>query len=490
MISPKQYRPKVAVDPLPTFGIPVLMQLALCLLLLPLSSNKVFTGLNAFAWKPKHHHSPFASTVGCEQTRRGQKSPAGVPKAYSQLVGGGALFTVHDDGSMMSLRAGASDEDVDSSDHQLPIPINKNVQSTKGPLSILPMLFHKANDFYNKNFFLVGMFFAVLLAKMVPTLGQNGGILRPELFIGNYGVTMIFFLSGLALQTSELTQAIANVKLNALVQLFIFAVWPFGIGLPLKYLLRPVVSKNLISPALIDGLLILTTLPTTVNMCIMLTSAGGGNVASAICNAVLSNMAGIILTPLLLMHLFGANSIPLPFGQMVWKLCQKVLLPVTVGQLLRRTPVQRFYERHSKTLKRAQEVVLLGIVWNAFCNAFTDGLGLAFKDSLVLLVLLSSLHLLVLGACFRFFSLPPFNIGRPEQVAASFCASQKTLAFGLPLINTIFQGNVNLASYCAPIMFIHPLQMTLGSLLLRSIEQYASGNPNPDSDSYADVRGQ
>jgi solute carrier family 10 (sodium/bile acid cotransporter), member 7 len=330
------------------------------------------------------------------------------------------------------------------------------------------------------------MLIAVLLAKAVPALGRDGGFLRPDLILGTYGVTMIFFLSGLSLPTSDLTQAMANVKLNGLIQLSIFAAWPLGIGVPLKYLLTkdaatttaiPLIS---LAPALVDGLLILTTLPTTVNMCIMLTSAGGGNVASAICNAVLSNVAGIVWTPLLLVHLFGSTGtgvLPLPPpGRMVGKLCQKVLLPVMVGQVLRRSPIRSFYEEHSQAFKRSQEVILLGIVWNAFSNAFAAGSGLSMADSLVLLILLSSLHLLVLGACFRFFSLPTLGFGRPEQVAASFCASQKTLAFGLPLINTVFRGNTNLASYSAPIMFLHPLQMAIGSLLVPAIKRYATAD--------------
>jgi sodium/bile acid cotransporter 7 len=171
-------------------------------------------------------------------------------------------------------------------------------------------------------------------------LGVNGGMLRPELFIGKYGVALIFLLSGLSLQSSELTTAVANVKLNGLVQFAIFGLWPFLIGAPLKSLLTTVVP-NLIPPALIDGLLIMTCLPTTVNMCIMLTSASGGNVATSICNAVLSNMGGIFLTPALLLHFFG-TTIKLPFASMVLKLCKKVLLPV--GKFLR-VPKLNFVEK-------------------------------------------------------------------------------------------------------------------------------------------------
>ena len=64
-----------------------------------------------------------------------------------------------------------------------------------------------------------------------------------------------------------------------------------------------------------------------INMCILLTSASGGNVATALCNTVISNMAGIALTPALLLRFFG-RAIELPFLELVSKLCNKVLLPV------------------------------------------------------------------------------------------------------------------------------------------------------------------
>ena len=189
-----------------------------------------------------------------------------------------------------------------------------------------PSLFSRLGAFANKNFFLVGMFVAVTLAKFFPQLDVDGGTLLPELFIGKYGVALIFLLSGLSLQTSELTQAASNLRLNGLIQFVVFVVWPFLIGVPMKSFLNNVIP-NAIPPALVDGFLIMTCLPTTVNMCIMLTSAGGGNVATSICNAVISNMAGIFITPALLLRFFGTD-IKLPFVAMVLKLCKKVLLPV------------------------------------------------------------------------------------------------------------------------------------------------------------------
>ena len=295
-------------------------------------------------------------------------------------------------------------------------------------------------------------------------------MLHPELFIGKYGVAVIFFLSGLSLKLSELTNAFANVKLNSLIQICTFGVWPFLIGLPLTRCIETFFPALLPKP-LLEGLLILTCLPTTINMCILLTSTSGGNVATALCNTVMSNLLGIFLTPALLLRFFG-QTIQLPFLELVSKLCNKVLLPVAIGQALRATPVKDFYSNHSGFFKRLQEMVLLGIVWNAFCEAFTKGLGLDFSHAIVLLIMLPLLHIGTLMTLFSLFKSKLINNTPGEAVAASFCASHKTLAFGLPLINTIFEGNVNIASYCAPIMLMHPLQLVIGSLFSPYFSKY------------------
>ncbi|KAL3800381.1 hypothetical protein HJC23_003677 [Cyclotella cryptica] len=343
-----------------------------------------------------------------------------------------------------------------------------------GESASLPFLV-KMNEFVSNNFFLIGMIVAVSFAKIFPELGKNGSVVRPELFIGKYGVTTIFLLSGLSLKLKELANAAANMKLNGLIQMITFGAWPFLVGLPLTKGIRFLFPQLLPAP-LLDGLLILCCLPTTINMCILLTSAAGGSVATALCNAVISNLTGIFLTPALLLHFFG-KSIELPFLDLVNKLCSKVLLPVAIGQALRSTPMKEVYSKHTGFFKRFQEIVLLGIVWNAFCNAFTSGLGLEVKHAVALLTLLPAIHAVSLTSLFSFFRMNLFGFSQGEATAATFCAAHKTLAFGLPLINTIFEGNPHLASYCAPIMFMHPLQLVIGSLLLPCFTEHKKKQP-------------
>ena len=176
---------------------------------------------------------------------------------------------------------------------------------------------------------------------------------------------------------------------------------------------------------------------------------------------------------------FGAD-IQLPFLDMLIKLSTKVLLPVAVGQALRATPVKEFYQKHSNFFKRLQELILLSILWNAFCSAISSNMGLGVRDGLALLALLPAIHLFTLGALFLFFSRIA-RFGPAEVVAAMFCSSQKTLAFGLPLINTIFEGSGNLAAYCAPLMFIHPIQLIIGSSLIPMLQRYTSTARSDDA---------
>jgi sodium/bile acid cotransporter 7 len=109
-------------------------------------------------------------------------------------------------------------------------------------------------------------------------------------------------------------------------------------------------------------------------------------------------------------------------------------------------------------------MILIGLVWNAFCNAFTKGIGIEVSHGFILLFMLSTLHIGSMMFLDKLFGSKFLNLSKGDVIAATYATSHKTLAAGLPLVNTIFEGNPNLAAYCAPIMFIHPLQLLIGSI--------------------------
>ena len=62
------------------------------------------------------------------------------------------------------------------------------------------------------NWFLVGLFLVILLARAAPGIGVHGGPLRPEISVKIGCVASIFFLSGVSLKTGDFANAILQVR--------------------------------------------------------------------------------------------------------------------------------------------------------------------------------------------------------------------------------------------------------------------------------------
>ncbi len=107
-------------------------------------------------------------------------------------------------------------------------------------------------------------------------------------------------------------------------------------------------------------------------------------------------------------------------------------------------------------------------------SAGGTGAGVLLGPSrlLSLLTVLITLHLFAVWCIFHTFQFLGYT--KEEVVAATFTASQKTMALGLPLTKVIFDGNPNLASYSVPLMMIGPLQLSLGSLMVPWFKAYIS----------------
>ncbi|KAJ1451719.1 putative sodium bile acid cotransporter, partial [Pelagophyceae sp. CCMP2097] len=313
--------------------------------------------------------------------------------------------------------------------------------------------------FADANFFVLGMLISVVAAKAFPGVCVDGGPLKPEFVVGQLGVAAVFLLSGLSIKLNELKTAVLNVKFNAVVQGTSLLAIPLASAAGVA-LLR---QTTPIHPKLLDGLLATACLPTTVNMCVILTTSAGGNVAASLANAVMGNFLGIFVTPALLLGLLAATA-DVPLLAIVRKLFAKVVLPVVAGQLLRSwKPLLELQQRRSGAFKRMSEIVLLLIVWNAFSNSFTAGLAIPLRDLAILGAFVPALHLGTLLGLKSFYS--KFFDPR-DAVAGAFVASHKTLAFGLPLLKLVFAGSPDLGYLCAPLLLLHPSQLLVGSLLV------------------------
>jgi len=245
-------------------------------------------------------------------------------------------------------------------------------------------------------------------------------------------------------------------KTNALIQLFNFGFIP---------VLAKVLAPHYPEAAFRDGLLALSVLPTTINICVAQTLAAGGNMGTAIFNAIFANVLGVFLTPLLAVWSLGTGKGVSLLGTLR-KLGGVVILPLVLGQVVRRTPLGKYAERVNKSARTLSSCLLLAIVYNVFSDTFVQGIGVGGGALATLLATMPLLYLALSGVFWAVSTwwLPGLDL--PTRTAAMFCSSQKTLAFGIPFIKTAFGSRPDIAYILAPLLIYAPSQLLLGSVLL------------------------
>ena len=129
--------------------------------------------------------------------------------------------------------------------------------------------------------FILFVLLAIGIAAAWPNLGKNGGYLATQYSVKYGAVMIIFFLTGLSLKTRVLAQAFINWRLHLVVQLTSLGVIP-AIG----YGIYKGLSQSSFNPYLAQGIVIATSMPTTVSTNVVFTQQAGGNEPAAVVNAI------------------------------------------------------------------------------------------------------------------------------------------------------------------------------------------------------------
>jgi solute carrier family 10 (sodium/bile acid cotransporter), member 7 len=313
-----------------------------------------------------------------------------------------------------------------------------------------------------KNGFIIALLAAVVFAFLFPGPGAKGGWLHPDV-VNNIGVALILFLQGLSMAVERMKLGASNWRLHVIVQSFTFLVFPI-LGLFFHEASRLIWPNE--PSALRDGFLYLCVLPSTVSTSVVLTSIARGNTPGAIFNAALSNILGVILTPLLVRLLMQASGQTASFAPLLLKIIMLTLVPFLIG-MGARSLVRRWVDENRQLVNLISNGVILFIVYTAFCDSVEGklwqhyGIGLTLKVLAAVIVLFSGVSLLVWIA----FRMARLN--REDFIAALFCSVKKTLAMGVPLAQLIFGAKANLGLILLPILFYHPFQQLM-SVLQRS----------------------
>src|SRR2546428_13217150 len=76
-----------------------------------------------------------------------------------------------------------------------------------------------------RDWFLLGMLLAVILASLFPNVGRTGGVIHAEV-LTNIGIALVFFLHGVGISLVNLKAGLLRWPVHIAVQLFTFAVFP------------------------------------------------------------------------------------------------------------------------------------------------------------------------------------------------------------------------------------------------------------------------
>ena len=316
--------------------------------------------------------------------------------------------------------------------------------------------------------FIVGLITAVTLASILPCRGQGAVVFG---VMTNAAIALLFFLHGAKLSRQAIIDGIGNWRLHLTVLASSFIMFPL-IGLALRAGLH-----RWVSAPMLDGLLFLCLLPSTVQSSIAFTSIARGNVPAAVCSASASNVLGMFVTPLLVgimltseLGTTGSES-GISLGAVGGILVQ-LLAPFILGHLSRPL-TEKWISRHKPVVNLVDRGSILLVVYTAFSAAIVEGLW--HRLSIGDLVVVS-----LLDAAVLFFALATTTIGarrlgfnREDEIAIVFCGSKKSLASGVPMAGVLFPA-ATVGPMIVPLMIFHQMQLMVCAVLAR---RYAAGAP-------------
>jgi len=303
-----------------------------------------------------------------------------------------------------------------------------------------------------KNWFLFGLAFCVFLALAAPSVGK----FLTGLGSKTLAVVVIFFMSGVTVDARRMKDDLGRWGVHALIQTFSLLLLP-ALILYTSWWVAPGPLKL--------GLFLVAALPTTVSSCVAFTAAAGGRVSCALINAVLGNMLGVVVSPLvlgLLARQGGAVDLAAA-GKTMASLSYQVLAPFVVGQV-----VSRLSHHPLRIVAKVQPVaaplLVLLILFCAFCDSARE-LGGALGEMLPIMLYLAALHVVVVILARLYARV--FELTWEVTLAVVFCASQKTVAMSLPLAVSFFgDSGQPLAVIVLPIIFYHVFQLAFGGVLI------------------------
>jgi sodium/bile acid cotransporter 7 len=318
--------------------------------------------------------------------------------------------------------------------------------------------------------FIIGLVTAVILATLLPCQGEGAVLFG---IVTNAAIALLFFLHGAKLSREAILDGIGNWRLHLTVLASSFVMFPL-IGLALRAGLN-----HWVSLPMLDGVLFLCLLPSTVQSSIAFTSIARGNVPAAVCSASASNVIGMFVTPILVGFLLADQadtgqstaSGGLPLGAVGGILLQ-LLAPFILGHLSRPLTA-KWIGRHKPVVNLVDRGSILLVVYTAFSAAIVEGLWSKLSLGDLVVVALLDAAVLFFALFVTTFGARWLGFRRADEIAIVFCGSKKSLASGVPMAGVLFPAAA-VGLMIVPLMLFHQMQLMVCAFLAR---RYAASEP-------------
>ena len=277
-------------------------------------------------------------------------------------------------------------------------------------------------------------------------------------------MSLLFFLHGAKLSRQAIYAGMSHWRLHCLIIASSFLLFPF-----LGWALKPVFLP-LLTPELYWGMLFLCCLPATVQSAIAFTAVARGNVPAAICSASASTLLGIIITPILVGMLLGAqvSGAGNAYGlseilRSIRDISMQLLLPFVAGHAMRPL-IGEVMQRNSKIVKCVDQSSILVVVYTAFSAAVIEGLWKHLPLSALVGLFVACSLLLALSLCSTTQLARRLGFSKEDEITIVFCGSKKSLASGIPMANVLFSASA-VGAMVLPLMLFHQMQLMVCAVL-------------------------
>ncbi|MGN7132224.1 bile acid:sodium symporter family protein [Rhodococcoides corynebacterioides] len=310
--------------------------------------------------------------------------------------------------------------------------------------------------------FVLAIFGVAAVATLLPATGRASDVLHA---VTVAAIALLFFLYGTRLSPRDALDGLTHWRLHTVVLGCTYLLFPL-LGLAMR-----VLTPTILTDELYTGMLYLCLVPSTIQSSIAFTSIARGNVAGAVVSASVSNLLGVVVTPVLVVLLVTTTGEASVDASAIGDILLQLLVPFLLGQLARRR-IAGWVQRHASATKLVDRGSILLVVYAAFSVSRVQGVWSVLSPWRIAAVVAvcSVLLAVVLGLTELIGRLCRFDRG--DRIVVLFCGSKKSLASGLPIASVLFAGQP-IGIIVLPLLIFHQIQLVVCAVLAARYERQA-----------------